>query len=50
VDDLIQKIRYYLQHPDETEAIRRKGRERALCEHTWEARFARIFRLLGLLE
>ncbi|MHB8138253.1 MAG: CgeB family protein [Smithellaceae bacterium] len=50
VDDLIQKIRYYLQHPDETEAIRRKGRERALSEHTWEARFARIFHLLGLLE
>lgn len=50
IDDLTQKIRHYLQHPDEAKAVRKKGRERALREHTWEARFNKIFRLLGLLE
>jgi len=49
MNDLTGKIRHYLQHEDEAEAIRRKGRERALRDHTWEARFARILRLLGLL-
>lgn len=49
MDDLTRKIRHYLTHPDEAEAIRKKGRNRALREHTWEARFAKVFRLLGLL-
>lgn len=50
IDDLIQKIRYYLRHPDEAEVIRKKGHHRALHEHTWEARFDKVFRLLGILE
>lgn len=50
IDDLVGKIRYYLSHPEEAEATRRRGYERALREHTWEARFDKIFRLLGLLE
>jgi spore maturation protein CgeB len=50
IEDLIQKILYYLQHPADAETVREKGRERALREHTWEARFHRIFCLLGLLE
>ena len=50
IEDLSQKIRHYLQHPDEADTIRKKGRDRALREHTWEARFGKIFRLLGLIE
>ena len=50
IDDLVQKIRHVLRHPDEAQAIRTKGRERSLREHTWEARFNKIFRLSGLLE
>lgn len=50
IDDLVQKIKYYLSHPAEAEAIRRKGHERALREHTWEMRFDKIFQLLGLLK
>ncbi len=50
IDDLEEKIRYYLTHPDEAQTVREKGRARALADHTWEARFAKIFRLLGLLE
>jgi len=49
IDDLVQKIKYYLSHPAEAGEIRRKGYERALHEHTWEMRFEKIFRLLGLL-
>ncbi len=37
--DLLQKVRYYLQHPDEAENIRSAGRDRALKEHTWKRRF-----------
>ena len=50
IESLSQKIRYYLQHPDEADTIRKKGCDRALREHTWEARFGKIFRLLGLIE
>lgn len=49
IDDLIAQIKYYLAHPYEAEAIRKKGYERSLREHTWEARFHKIFRLLDLL-
>lgn len=48
-DDLLEKIRWLLLNPDQSEAIRRAGRERALREHTWEMRFERVFRLLGVL-
>ncbi|PKN66942.1 MAG: hypothetical protein CVU54_17635 [Deltaproteobacteria bacterium HGW-Deltaproteobacteria-12] len=50
IDDLMQKIKYYLAHPAEAEAIRIKGYERSLREHSWEMRFAKIFRLLGILQ
>lgn len=50
LNDLEKKIRYYIAHPDEAQEIRHKGYERALREHTWEARFEKIFRLLGVLK
>jgi spore maturation protein CgeB len=49
-DDLLEKIRWLLFNPEQAEAIRRAGRERALREHTWEMRFEKIFRMLGVLE
>lgn len=49
IDDLMQKIKYYLAHPAEADLIRTKGYERCLREHTWEGRFSKIFRLLGLI-
>ncbi|MFZ5502727.1 MAG: CgeB family protein [Pseudomonadota bacterium] len=48
-DDLLKKIRWLLSNPDQAELIRQSGKKRALCEHTWEMRFERIFRLLGVL-
>jgi hypothetical protein len=48
--DLVQKIQYYLTHPEEAEAIRKKGYQRSLQEHTWEKRFSQVFHLLGVLQ
>lgn len=47
--DLVQKIRHLLSHPEEAEAIRQKGFQRARAEHTWEIRFEKIFKLVGLI-
>lgn len=49
IDELVSQIKYYLAHPAEAQSIRIKGYERSLREHTWEARFSKIFSLLGLL-
>ena len=48
-DDLREKIRWLLSDPDQAEMIRLEGRARALREHTWEMRFDRAFRMLGVL-
>ena len=49
VDDLIDKIRYYLKHEDERVTIARAGYERTLQEHTYVHRFTDIFKRIGLL-
>ncbi|MDA8125884.1 MAG: glycosyltransferase [Deltaproteobacteria bacterium] len=49
-DDLAAKIRHLLDHPDEAEAIRQAGLQRARREHTWEMRFAKVFTLMNLLD
>jgi len=48
VDELVEKIKWLLAHPQDAEAIRRAGRLRALGGHTWERRFEKIFSLLNL--
>jgi spore maturation protein CgeB len=50
INDLVSKIKYYLEHPEEAAVIRKQGYERALREHTWEMRFTKIFHLMGILE
>lgn len=40
VDDCVRKVRYYLEHEEEREAIARRGHERAVRDHTWDSRFA----------
>lgn len=47
-EELLEKIRYYLKHPDEAEAIRIAGHKRALKDHTWENRFKELFNKIGL--
>lgn len=41
--DLIAKLRYFLDHPEEAEKIRRAGYARLLQEHTWEQRWNALF-------
>jgi spore maturation protein CgeB len=47
-EDLVSKIQDLLSNPEKAEAIRKSGYQRARREHTWEMRFDRIFRLIGL--
>lgn len=46
--DLVQKIKYYLVHDTEREKIRQAGYERTINEHTYENRFKKIFKQMGL--
>lgn len=48
-DDLTQKIRWLLDNPEQAESIRQAGYERARREHSWEGRFEKVFRMLGVL-
>ncbi|MEW5948074.1 MAG: glycosyltransferase [Thermodesulfobacteriota bacterium] len=48
-EDLVSKIQDLLSNPEKAEAIRKSGYQRARREHTWEMRFERIFRLMGLI-
>lgn len=47
-EELADKIKYYLTHEAQREAIRRAGRERCLRDHTWQRRFQDAFRQMGL--
>jgi len=46
-DDMIDKIRYYLDHDDEREAVAAAGKKRVLAEHTYQHRFRRMFEILA---
>ena len=48
VSELVDKIKYYLENPDEAEAIRKAGRKRALKDYTWTKCFERIFNEIGI--
>ncbi len=45
--DLLEKIRYYLDHDKERERIRKAGYQRTIKEHTFEQRFRRLFHEMG---
>lgn len=47
--DCAQKIKWLIENQDEADKIRKRGRERAIRDHTWEERFENIFRLAGFL-
>lgn len=49
MDDLIEKIRYYLEHDDEREKIAQAGYQRTIRNHTYEKRFEQIFKTIGLI-
>ncbi|MBU2101495.1 glycosyltransferase [Patescibacteria group bacterium] len=47
-EDLIKKVRYYLEHDEERKTIAKAGYERALREHAYGERLEKIFEELGL--
>ena len=47
-EDLVDKIRWVLSHPAEADRIREAGYQRVLRDHTYEHRFADIFRRAGV--
>ena len=46
--ELLDKVRYYLAHPQEAERVRQAGRARALRDHTYQRRFETLFQVIGL--
>jgi spore maturation protein CgeB len=48
--DLVDKIRYYLEHEDQREEIRKAGYERAVRNHTWHKRLEMAFKQMGMDE
>ncbi len=46
--ELLEKVRYYLAHPDQAEQVRQAGHARALRDHTYQCRFQQLFVALGL--
>ncbi len=45
-DDMIDKIRYYLEHDDERDTIAAAGKKRVLAEHTYQKRFERMLDII----
>ena len=46
-DDLVEKVRHYLEHDSERAAIAKAGHERTMSDHTYAIRFKDIFRRMG---
>ena len=48
--ECVEKVHYYLAHPDKAEAIGKAGRARAEREHIWKLRFEKLLKTIGILE
>lgn len=46
-EQLVERVRYYLQHEEEREAIAARGHARTLRDHTMAARFHELFEHVG---
>jgi spore maturation protein CgeB len=47
-DDLVDKVRYWLEHDEERQSVAGAGYRRVMSEHTYDHRFAAIFEELGI--
>ncbi|MBU0567726.1 glycosyltransferase, partial [bacterium] len=45
-EDLLEKVRFYLSHPEEREKIARRARKRVLSQHTYEVRMESLVKSL----
>jgi spore maturation protein CgeB len=48
LDEMLEKIRFYLGNENERNSIAQAGYERAIHEHTYEKRFNDLFEQMGL--
>jgi spore maturation protein CgeB len=48
--ELVERVRYYLDHPGERDVIARAGHARAIAEHTYEQRISEILERLRPLQ
>jgi spore maturation protein CgeB len=46
--ELLEKVRYYLSHPEEADRVRRAGQHRALNSNTYQRRFQDLFAKIEL--
>ncbi len=46
--ELLDKVRYYLAHPQQAALVRQAGHLRALKDHTYQRRYQQLFDTLGL--
>jgi hypothetical protein len=46
-DELVERVRYYLEHDDERQAIARAGQARTLREHTYAQRMEELLTILA---
>jgi spore maturation protein CgeB len=46
--ELLDKVRYYLLHPESCDKVRHAGRARALRDHTYQMRFKQLFNLMKI--
>lgn len=47
-EELVDKVRFYLEHPTAAELLREAGYQRARRDHTWERRFQQLFSEINL--
>jgi hypothetical protein len=47
-EELVDKAKFYLGHPEAAERLREAGYRRALRDHTWKRRFDDLFHKIGL--
>lgn len=50
IEECVDVIRHLLARPDLCQRIRKSGQQRALSDHTWDARFMKLMSFMGLVE
>ena len=48
IDELIEKVQFYLRNQSAAEKMRAAGHRRALRDHTWKRRFEQLFAKIGV--
>lgn len=47
-EELVEKVKFYLNHATEAERLRQAGYQRAIRSHTWQHRFQQLFQKIGI--